>query len=256
MAQNEVSLTNAENDLELSRLNLVQLLNLSERHGFEIREPEQEHLLARNRATTFSPDDIFDIALGIKPHIREAEYRLEGSKRQVKIAQSSLYTTLNLSMSYNTGYSHIFNSDREIDPFFTQFRHNRREAIGLSMSVPIFNRLQTRNQIRSAKLSMENRLLQLDQVKLSLYKEIQQAHQSALAAEAKYRATDTAMEAAQQAYRYAEERYDVGKSTVYEFNEAQSNLVYSQSEQIQAKYDYLFRAKILDFYRGEPLEIR
>ena len=255
LAQNQLNITNARNSLNLSLLNLTQLLNLPETEGFDIATPETDNLIAQNQAVIFSPDDIYQTAIGIKPHVREAEYRLESSEHNIKIAQSSLYPSLSLGMSFNSGYSYIFEHDKPIDPFFDQMKNNRRQSIGLSLSVPIFNRLQTRNQVRSAKLTQQNRLLELDNVKLALYKEIQQAYQSALAAEAKYMSTEAAYNAAQLAYQYAEELYQVGRSTVVEFSEAQNKLVTSQSEQIQAKYDYVFRAKILDFYRGEPIDL-
>jgi len=255
LAQNQLTITNAQNELALSQLNLSQLLNLPGTGGFDVVEPDADELISNNQATLLLPDDIYQIAIGIKPHVREAEYRLESSEQNVKIAQSSRYPSLSLGLSYNTGYSHIFKHDSDIDPFFDQLKNNRRQSIGLSLSIPIFNRLQTRNTIRSAKLTQENRMLELDYVKQSLYKEIQQAYQSATAAEAKYASTGVAYSAAEIAYEYAEELYRVGRSTVLEFSEAQNKLVTSQSEQIQAKYDYVFRAKILDFYRGEPIDL-
>jgi outer membrane protein len=93
----------------------------------------------------------------------------------------------------------------------------------------------------------------LDKVKLALYKEIQQAWQSASAAQAKYAAAETALQAALKAYGFAEERYDAEKSTVFELSEARNRLVSAQSQRTQAKYEYLFRTRILDFYRGEML---
>lgn len=256
LAQNQVSVTNARNSLDLALLNLAQTLNLPDTYGFDVQEPDTENLMSRNAAAGFSPDDIYDIAIGVKPQVREAEYRLESSKSNVKIAESARYPSLSLGMSYNSGYSHIFNHDKPIDPFFDQIKNNQRQSVGLSLGIPIFNRLQTRNQIRSAQLNVQSRALELDNVKQSLYKEIRQAYQSAMAAQARYLSTQTAYEAAQIAYQAAEIRYEVGKSTVYEFSEAQSRLTTSRSEQIQAKYDYVFRAKILDFYRGEPIDIR
>ena len=256
LAQNQVSVTAARNNLANSLLDLSQQLNLPSTNGFDIREPDTQELFIKNQTSALSPDDIYEIAIGIKPHVREAEYQLESSEQNVKIAQSALYPSISLGMSYNSGYSHIFNYDGAIDPFFDQFKNNRRQSIGISLNIPIFSRFQTRNQIRSAKLNVENRVLELDNTKRVLYKEIQQAHQSAVAAEAKYVSTEIACQAAELAYKYAEERYAVGKSTVFEFSEAQNKLTTSRSEQIQAKYDYVFRAKILDFYRGEPIDIR
>jgi outer membrane protein len=255
-AQNQVSVTHAKNNLDASLLTLAQALNLPGGSGFDIQEPDADNLMERNTLSGFSPEDIYDLAIGLKPQVKEAEYRLESSRTNVKIARSSRYPSVSLGMSYNSGYSHIFNHDQPIDPFMDQIRNNQRQAIGISLNIPIFNRLQTRNQIRSAELNVRSRSLELDNVKQALYKEIQQAYQSALAAQARFLSTETAYEAARIAFEAAQVRYEVGKSTVYEFNEAQSRLAASRSEQIQAKYDYVFRAKILDFYRGEPIDIR
>jgi outer membrane protein len=260
LAQNQVSVTNAKNNLDASLLTLAQALNLPSNlpdgSVFDIQEPDADNLMGRNTLSGFSPEDIYDLAIGLKPQVKEAEYRLESSWINVKIAKSSRYPSISLGMSYNSGYSHIFNHDQPIDPFMDQIRNNQRQAIGISLNIPIFNRLQTRNQIRSAVANVLSHSLELDNVKQALYKEIQQAYQSALAAQARYLSTETAYEAAQIAFEAAQVRYEVGKSTVYEFNEAQSRLAASRSEQIQAKYDYVFRAKILDFYRGEPIDIR
>lgn len=127
--------------------------------------------------------------------------------------------------------------------------------MSFSLSIPIFNRFETRNRVRSARLSIENQNLALDNVKLALYKEIQQAYQSVVSSQAKYNSASKAYEAADESFKYARERYDIGKSTVFEFNEAQTKLLTSKSERIQAKYDFIFRAKILDFYQGKEIDI-
>jgi Outer membrane protein len=251
LAQNRVSLTSAQNSLDLSLLDLAQSLNLSDTERFDIREPGTENLTVVHKAT--SANEIFQIASGIKPQVREAEYRLESGKQSVKIAKSALLPQLSLSAGYNSGYSYPF--DGGADPFFDQIRDNRRLSVSLGLSIPIFSRFQNRNSIKSARLNVQSRELELENVKRALYKEIQQAYQSAVAAEAKFTSTEAAYTASQLSYEHAEKRYDVGKSTVFELSEAQNRLVTSQSEQLQAKYEYLFQAKILDFYRGVPLGI-
>jgi len=95
--------------------------------------------------------------------------------------------------------------------------------------------------------------LELDNAKKTLYKEIETAYLNATAAQEKYRASDKAVKATSESFKYARERYETGKTSVFEFNEAKTRLVQSQSEQIQAKYDYIFRTKILDFYNGIPI---
>ncbi len=258
LARNELTLTTAKNDLGASLLNLSQLLNLTDPASFDVIEPDADNgAMAAGLGSLISPEVIYQQALTVKPHIREAEYRLDSSEKSVKIAESARYPNLSLGLSYNSGYSYVFNRDgtAPIDPFFDQIRGNQRQSVGLSMSIPIFNRMATRNQIRAAQLNRESRALELDNVKLALYKEIQQAYQSAVAAEARYTATEKASLATSIALEYARERYEVGMMTVYEFSEAQMQMISSRSEQLQAKYDFLFRTKVLDFYRGEAIEV-
>ena len=189
-----------------------------------------------------------------KPHIKEAEYNVESKEKTLKIAQSGYYPSLSFDMGYSTRYARTYGESNL--NFKTQIRDMASKYVGFSLKIPIFTRFETRNQVRSARLDITNQKLILDNVKLALYKEIQQAHQSATAAQAKFVSTEKAYEAAAESYKYAEDRYEIGKSTVFEFSEAQTKLLSSKSEQIQAKYEFLFRAKILDFYRGEEIDIK
>jgi len=254
LARNELTLTTATNDLAASLLDLAQLLNLPDPAAFDVADPDTGgDAVAVGRGSLLSPEAIYDQALAIKPHIREAEYRLESSLNDVRVARSQRLPSLSLGLSYSSGYSYIFNRDgtAPIDPFFDQIRNNQRQSVGLSLNIPIFNRLSTRNQIRAAELASQNRALDLDNAKLALFKEIRQAWQSAVAAESRHTATERAYRAASTALDYARERYEVGKMTVYELAEAQMQLISTRSEQLQAKYEFLFRTRVLDFYRGE-----
>lgn len=143
----------------------------------------------------------------------------------------------------------LINADNR--SFRDQIRKQGQESIGLSLSIPIFNRFAYRNRIRMANHSVSR--MELESAKLNIQKEINQAYQSAVSARAKYVSSTKALAAAQEAYDYAVERYEVGRSTVYELSEAQTKLLISRSEQLQAKYDYIFQSKILNFYKGEPI---
>jgi outer membrane protein len=127
--------------------------------------------------------------------------------------------------------------------------------VGLNLSVPIFNRNRTRNNVRAARLGVMNSTLELEGVRLALYKEIQQAWQGAETARATYAATTRALAASEESFRAMELRYTSGKATVYEYSEAGKLLFSSRSEQAQARYRFLFRAKILDFYTGERIDL-
>lgn len=254
LAKDELNVTTASNSLAQSLLNLAQVLNLQNTEQFDIAEPMIDDIQS-NISSILPVNQIYETSLAVKPHVKEAEHQLEGSKYNLKVAQSGYWPKLSLGASYNNGFNHSYTSGIANHSISRQFRNNGREAIGLSLSIPIFNRFETRNQVRSARLNIENQHLVLENVKLALYKEIQQAYQNAIAAQAKYTATEKAYSAAEESFRYAEERYNVGKSTVFEFAEAKTKVISSKSDQLQAKYDFIFRAKILDFYNGKEIDI-
>ena len=138
--------------------------------------------------------------------------------------------------------------------FSQQMNDNFNKYVGISLSVPLFNRLATRNQVRAARLQRENYALQLDDAKKTLYKEIQQAWYNATASRAKYTSSHAAMLASAESFQLMARKYEGGQANAVEYNEAKQNLMKAQSDELQAKYEYLFRTKILDFYRGIPLE--
>lgn len=254
LAKDELNIINALNALDMSRLNLSQALNIVSKE-FEIFVPELEYEVSDNM---IQADLIYEEVSGVWPHIKEAEFRLESSQRNVKVAQSTLWPSLSLGASYASGFSNIMKSpgdnSSETAPF-TQLKNNQRQAIGLNLNIPVFNRNQSRYQVRTARLMVESSQLQLEGAKQLLFKEIQQACQRTVAAKAKYATTEKAVQAAEEALTYTKERYEVGKSTVYELSDIQTKLINAQSEQIQARYEFIFYTKILDFYRGKRIEM-
>ncbi len=256
LAQNEVSEVNAGNDLSTSLLSLSQALNLGHSSDFDIADVATDNLTPALLGGLASPDAIYASAVDSRPVVREAQLRLESSEYGVKIARSAYLPSLSLSASANAGYVYMFGQDNIPQASLTdQIRNRHSESVGLSLSIPIFNRNATRNNVRSARLGVRSRELALEGVKLALYKEIQQAWQGAVSAGARYEATTKALTAAQEAFRAMELRYDSGKATVYEYSDAHTKLVSSRSDQTQAKYEYLFRTRILDFYSGREIEI-
>jgi len=255
LAKDELNVTKADNNLVLSLLNLSQSLNLSTYDNFDIVEPVLGDVIDNNISSVVPPQQVYQMAIGIKPHVKEAEYKLQSREKLLKVAQSGYYPTLDMDMRYSTGFDRIYKKGIDQESISKQLGQNQTKFIGFSLSIPIFNRFQTRNKVRSARLDIENQNLVLDNVKLALYKEIQQAYQSAVAAQSKYVSTNKAYDAAEESFKYAQERYEIGKSTVFEFNEAKTKVLTSRSDQIQAKYDFLFTSKILDFYQGKPIEI-
>ena len=258
LARDEVTLTEATNNVQLALLDLAQSLELERSdRSFDIVTPQITDAVAENMSSILPPETIFDQAVTFKPQIKEQEYLLESQKRMLKVAQAGYYPKLNFGASYSNGYYHTSMGGEFADTrsFGDQLKQNGQKIVGFSLSIPLFNRFQVRNSVRSARIGINNPQLLLENSKKTLYKEIQQAYYNATAAQEKYTASDKSVASSREAFSYAQERYAAGKSTVFEFNEAKTKYAQSLAEQAQAKFDFIFRAKILDFYRGTPLKL-
>ena len=252
MAHSRLTATQADNNLKLSVLSLSQLLELPSPDGFSVVRPSLEsvdNLMAQDHLTT--PDQIYAEALGIKPEILSQQLKLKGTAHQIKIAQAGNYPTLSLSGGLGTNYYKT--SGFKGDGFGKQLENNFSQYIGLSMSIPIFNRFQTRNRIRSARIDQANQQLQLDNTKKALYKEIQQVYYNAQNAQSKTQSSAEAVQSSKDAFQLMQAKYENGKSTITEFNEAKNNYLKSESDLVQARYENLYQHALLEFYRGKDL---
>lgn len=248
VAQDEMSAVQADNNYRLSLLDLSQLLELPGPENFTLAIPAAEPVFA----PLTMPDDIYRQASISKPAILAAQYRLEGSEKSIRIAQSAHYPQLSFSAGMNSSYYTM--NGRSSSNFNKQLENNLNKYLGFSLNIPIFNRFATRNRVRTARMQQTYLSLQLDNTKKALYKEIQQAWYSALAAESKYKSSVAAVTANEESFRLMSEKLENGKATTLEYNEAKLNLMRTQSDRIQAKYEYMFRAKILNFYNGVSIE--
>lgn len=248
VAQDQMSAVESDNSYKLSLLDLSQLLELPTPEGFVLEDPEEKPIFK----PLTPPDDIYTQALAYKPGIKAAEYRLQGSIKSIRIAQSEFYPQLSFSAGLGSNY-YTVNGLSE-GSFSRQMRNNLNKYAGFSLSVPIFNRFSIRNKVQSARLQQINLEIQLDNAKKTLYKEIQQAWYNALAAESKYNSCEVAVKANEASFRLTSELFNNGKATFVEYNEAKLNRTKALSDRLQAKYDYLFRSKILDFYKGIMIE--
>ncbi len=247
LAQDELAAVQAENNRKLAILDLTQLLELSSPEGFSVVSPEMEPEFQ----ALSTPEDIYSLAMVNKPAVLAEQYRLQGMDKNIKIAQGAYYPTLSFNGGLSSGYYTM--SGITGRNFGQQLGDNFNKYFGLSLSIPIFNRYETRNKVKTARLNYSTQALQVEESKKSLYKEIQQAYYSAVAALAKFNSGKTAVEASEASFKLMREKYENGKATSVEFSQVKVNLMKASSDQIQAKYDYLFRAKILDFYKGLSL---
>ena len=251
LANSRLTATQADNNTRLAILSLTQLLELPTPDDFAIVRPDVSEISRLSSLSGLTPDMIYAEALGIKPEILSQQLRLKGSEHNIKIAQAANYPTLSLSGGLGTNY--YTTSGFPSDAFGTQLKNNFSQYVGLNLNVPIFNRFQTRNNIRNARIEQENQQLQLDNTKKTLYKEIQQVYYNALNAQSKEASSEEAVQSSKDAFRLMQAKYENGKATITEFNEAKNNYLKSESDLVQARYENLYQQALIEFYRGKEL---
>ena len=254
LANSTLTAIQADNNTRLALLTLTQLLELSSPEGFNIVRPDTSDYAALSEYSDYSsltPDAIYAEALGIKPEIAAQMLRLKGTEHSIKIAQAGNYPTLSLSGGLGTNY--YTTSGFKADGFGTQLKNNFSQYIGLNLNVPIFNRFQTRNSIRSARINQENQQLTLENTKKTLYQDIQKVYYNALNAQAKEKASKQAVATANDAFHLTQAKYENGKATITEFNESKNNYLKAESDLVQARYENIYQKALIAFYRGKDL---
>jgi len=256
LAKDKLTLVESNNNTELALLDLLQLLELERSDAnYDIVSPQTEDILKEYMGSILPPKNIYNNAVIAKPHIKEQEYLLESQKKLLKVAQADYYPKLDFNLSYLNGYYHYYDSDKN-ESFSDQIKRNEQKIIGFTLSIPIFNRFAVRNNVRMARVNISNQELVIENTKKALYKEIQQAYYNAIGAQEKYLASREAVTASKEALQYAEDRYLTGKNSVFEYNDTKTKYTQSLYERAQAKYEYIFRAKILDYYNGVPITLQ
>lgn len=262
-AREEMHLVTMRNNLDLSMLALTQLMDLESAEGFDIITPVE--VSGETVLTPVYIPDIYSKALSSRPEILSAETRLRIAALDLRMARGAQSPRLTLSNAFSTGWSdarrRLLNDD-PLNPVYgyyspaDQFADNVNYGVGLSLSVPLLNGWQVRTGIKNAQLEVTERDYMLEEARKQLYREIQQAMADALAAQKSFEVGQKAVEALKEAYRYAEERFSVGLVTSAEYNAAKTNLLISESELLQAKYEFMFKTRVLDFYQGMPISLR
>lgn len=255
LASDEAQLVNAQNQLDLAYLTLTQMLDLKSAESFRIEKPTNVDVEEKLAAT--NPQEIFNISIGIMPQIKGSELNVESANYGLKIAKGRYYPQLSLGASYSSGARQFLKENPLVAevPFETQIRDNASTYIGFSLSIPIFNGLQTRKGVSNAKINLSSTQIDLENQKNSLYKDIQQAYADALAALKKYKSTQKSLQALEEAFRYSEQKFNLGMVTSIDYTTAKNKLAKAQTDLLQAKYEFIFKSKILDFYKGETLKL-
>jgi outer membrane protein len=257
LANEELNEVNSRNQLNMSYLDLAQLLDLKDPENFRVQRPTFESIKVQDNLGT--ADEVFQSALRTLPQIKSAELDLQSLEKDLLISKGRLSPTLSISSSYGTGYSDRLKD--LLDPTVTmalkkQLDFASQTSLGFSLNVPIFNGWSVRTGIKNARISVTNGKYQLQIIQNQLLKEIQQAFADATASLEKFKATTKSVSALEEAFRYAEQKFNLGMLTSFDYNVSKNNLTKARSELLQAKYNYIFNTRILDFYRGIPIDLK
>ena len=256
LAGEELNLVNANNQLKLSLLDLAQLLDINDVGNFDIVQPAFSNFVVEDIIS--DADEVYQSALMLMPQVKGAELNVKLFEKELAISKGWRSPSLSMNAAWGSGYS-----DRILDfqsgkimPFRDQLEFASTTSLGLNLSVPIFSNLSALTDIKNKKIALLNVNYELEAVKNQLRKEIQQAAADAGAALEKYYATEKNLTSLQEAFRYTENKFSAGMLTSLDYNIAKKNLTKAQSDLLQAKYNYIFNLKILDFYRGLPVSFR
>jgi outer membrane protein len=284
VATNELNVINQENALALSLLQLQQALQLAATDNFDVEIPE---ITTEDLVLDQSRDEIYRIAKGTMPEITSAQLRIESSLYGVRAARGNLYPRLSLNGSINTNYSsssatifvpdgntiqyqtgqfvsvnntevpvYAYRADgsmQEIYGFRDQVTDNLYKSVNLTLSIPIFNGFNARSNVQRAMITNEQARIDAREVDNALRQNVETSFNNALAASKSYNASLRQVEAREEAYRMAKQRFDIGASNYVEYQLAENDLFQARSDLARAKYEFIFRKKVIDFYQGKPL---
>lgn len=261
VASNNQNVINAENTLLISKLSLAQLLQLKEFDSFDVVDGTD--IKDENNIMAQTPTSIYEKAKESRTELKIAKTNLEIAEKNVAIAKGAFQPTLQGFYSFNSRVSYAdvpaFDSSGNIigtkspSPFFTQFSDNKGQSFGAQLSIPIFNGFSSKNNLERTKVNLEKSKIALEQKDLDLQRNVYTAFTDAKGALNAHESSIVALEARQEAYNYAKEKYAVGLMNSFDFNQSQTLLTNAQSEVLRTKYDYIFKIKILEFYFGIPI---
>lgn len=253
LAEAENDLFTARNTYDIARLNLCQLLEMEDYTSFLTAAPE-ETLPEIN--LPHGVDEVIEAAHSL-PQVRMAALDIDMAKRDIRIAQVAYYPSISLGAAYGSSFSDarqkmFQNPDGtyryEAYPFFEQYKDNANKYISLSLNVPIFNRFSVRKNVRRQKIALQQAQYALRTMEKQVTKEVNQAWIDARTAWEKYGSSQKFVTTATEAARQVERKYNLGAATVVDYNTALNNLVKAQTQLLQAKYEYIFKTRIIDFY--------
>ncbi|HJN05839.1 MAG TPA: TolC family protein, partial [Bacteroidales bacterium] len=259
-AVDDANLVSASNNVMIAYLDLKQLLDMESNTEFDIDKPVLEIM---GNPTLLPAGMIYNKSVTIMPEIKSAEYRVESAQKGLSLVKGQRSPRLYASGSYGTNFSDQLMKSyipgqpgyNDMIPFGDQFKENRNGVLSLGLSIPIFNGYQVSTNIKKSKIYYESVNLSLASEKLRLRKNIEEAYADAIAAYQTFISRQKSVEAFTEAFKYTEEKFNVGMVNSTDYNVVKIQLANAESNLASSKFDYIFKTKILDFYLGRSLSL-
>lgn len=244
VATNEFQVINRENAVRQARLSLIRQIQIDPQEPVDFVRPELPD--ATPAPKEYDLQMLIETALDSRSDLKSEEASIEAAFYAYQAARGSQLPSLSANASFRSSLNDRNPSSYQ-DQFFDQ---NISRNLSLSLSIPIFNRMNIRTNVLTQRINYENAQLSLDNSRLEIIQEVNQAYDDYLARIAEVESTQKAFAAAERAFETERQRYEIGASTLIEFSQAQALLVQAQSNRIQALYSYIFQEKLLDYYLG------
>jgi outer membrane protein len=251
-ASSQLEVINAQNSYRNAKLALAQSMQIPFTDDFEVIEPEfemEEGLMANE-----SSEEIYQAAVENMPEIKAAQANVLSAEYQEKIAKGAFYPSLTVGANVFTNYvDQVYRTDRPA--FGQQFQDNLSQALQFNLNIPIFSNFNNKATLQRARAQRAIQEVAELEAKNQLRQDIETAYTSALAAELSYKASVTRVASLEETFRIAQQRFNLGAINSVDFQIAQNNLFNAQADLLNAKYTYIFRVKVLDFYLGNPINL-
>jgi len=283
LASDDQSVIAAQNNVSLSMLQLVQILQLDDFENFDIQTPALPD--PDNTLLNYNPKQIYEKAIGNQPVIKSAELGVESAEKQIEISKGSYSPVVSLSGQVNSNYAQdavTYNTFQlnqittltndagstnpsdfyyvsrpttyfdpttaQAIPFFDQFNNNLNQFVGINVQIPIFNRFQIRNDVSNSKIAYDRAQLDLETQKNTLRQTIERAYADALATLKSFKAAETSLNANKESWEYAQKRYEQGAMNQFDYERTRNQYLNATAQLLQSKYEYIFKIKVLEFY--------
>jgi len=248
----ELEVINAKNNLRLAKLNLSQQLLVPFTEQFDVSVPDLE--AEDYPLEGVNAGQIYNIAVESMPEVKAADLLIESADYGVKIAKGAFYPSLGLGGNLFSNYVDQATFGNP-ESFNTQIDNNLSQALGLNLSIPIFSNFRNKASLQRARVQRNLSEVQALEVKNQLRQDIETSYTNAYSARQSYQASLVRVASLEEAFRMAQQRFDVGALNSVDFQVAQNNLFGAQADLLNAKYEYIFRVKVLDFYLGNPITL-